>query len=394
MEAVQTILDLNSQLMLNVNVSGLGLQTDLAAGFTGIEHVVFNASATLGGVSLSNQIAFATPFASLGVGSFTSLVSVGSLLFVTERAQVSTSFLGVSLTNLAIVDDVNFMHPFSLVSSGSLLILPHYTAQSQSFGFGDIVTLQGQTVSGVTLSVATGFNASPNLGKSVKGASFSGGVVGANKLGFIIETISLQNLMLGPVSLGSTLVIDTTANPSKTLTVSASFSIQPGATRTSQRELQLSFGQSGQLGLSESLNYRATADDYNELHAPVDDRQHRRIHEFEPKPDQSCGSIRSLHAVRWVVERRCNAGDLPTYGRHFHGWGQQQSVRALGVVVQLERPAEPGAEDERNNDHSAHARGDAGVSGSQLSVLSPVGPADLRCETDPCPSPKDDPPLV
>ncbi|HED04225.1 MAG TPA: hypothetical protein ENI60_05610, partial [Candidatus Fraserbacteria bacterium] len=73
MEMVQTFADLRSQLIVNWEVSGLNAQADIAGGFTGIEHLVFGSSATLGNFHLSNQLAFASPFASISLSSFTFL---------------------------------------------------------------------------------------------------------------------------------------------------------------------------------------------------------------------------------------------------------------------------------------------------------------------------------
>lgn len=228
MEAAVTFVDLRSQLVLNVDVSGFRTQTDILAGFSGIDHIAFTATPTLGGVDVKSQLAFATPFAAVGVASFTHLVPVGPLLFVTERAQVSTRILGATLTNLAILEDVNFIHPFSTLpfSPPPLSFLPTYTPQSQSFRFGDIVTLQGQIISGPTLTISTGIDADSTLSKCVKGICFPGASLSSPQLFFVTENISLQNLAIGPVLLGATYDYHTTAVQPSTLTVNARFSLR------------------------------------------------------------------------------------------------------------------------------------------------------------------------
>ncbi len=231
MEMVQTFADLRSQLIVNWEVSGLNAQADIAGGFTGIEHLVFGSSATLGNFHLSNQLAFASPFASISLSSFTFLIPIGPILFVTARAQASTRIVGVTLSNLAIFEDVNFKNPFATLPLGPLgtPVLPTYTAQSQAFRFGDIISLQGQIANSATLTMATGIGADPGLSRCVKGRCFSGAAVSNRNLALVRETISLQNLTLGPVQLGASLTF--VQSPSVTLAlqslvVSAQFTIQ------------------------------------------------------------------------------------------------------------------------------------------------------------------------
>jgi hypothetical protein len=207
MEVVRTIVDLRSQLVLNAQVSGFATQMDIASGTTGLEHAIFKAFPALGGIDLSNQLAFATPFASVGSGSFTYLAANGPLLFVTERVEISTRIMGATFSNLAIYEDVNFMHPSVILpfNPSPLPLLPAYTAQSQSFRFGDIVTLHGQIIGGPTLTMSTGINADSNLGKCVQGRCFPGAVLGTDQGALILETISLQDLAVGPVTLDESL---------------------------------------------------------------------------------------------------------------------------------------------------------------------------------------------
>ncbi|MFB6287154.1 MAG: hypothetical protein ABEK03_11340, partial [Candidatus Bipolaricaulia bacterium] len=83
---------------------------------------------------------------------------------MTERLAARANVFGVTLTNRLIYEDLNFRHPFATLPLGNQVNapkLPSYTAQSQSFAFGDIVTLQGRLEGGAVLTLETGFSADP-----------------------------------------------------------------------------------------------------------------------------------------------------------------------------------------------------------------------------------------
>lgn len=206
------LFDVVPSLHLDVTMSGLTSELDFAAGLAGMEHVVASASATLGSIDLRNDLAFAMPFGSISIGPFTFIRPIGNhLLFVTERLRVSASLFGVTLTNLLIYEDLNFRHPFATLPLGNQVNapkLPTYTAQSQSFAFGDIITLQGRLNGGAILTLETGLSADPGKSKTMKRRSFSGAVVPSDTLEFVVETLSVRSLSIGEIDLSATLRID------------------------------------------------------------------------------------------------------------------------------------------------------------------------------------------
>ncbi|GEM_PF-3272861 len=207
------IVDFRAHLAGGIQTSGLLLQVDSLMGTPGFEHVVLTASGTLGALNLRALAAFARPYASVSltsdftgpINAFTFIVPIGPTLFVTHRVETSLSVLGVLLKNVAIFEDVNFQHPFSTLTlspGDPLPVLPTYTAQSQSFRFGDVLTVQGQFYNGSTLTMVVGINADPAQGKAIKGHGFPGAVVDSEILTFVKEIISLQGWRVGQATLG------------------------------------------------------------------------------------------------------------------------------------------------------------------------------------------------
>lgn len=122
---------------------------------------------------------------------------IGETLFVKKRVTMNLNIAGVTLTNLAIFEDVNFTHPFS----GSV---QSYGAEMQEFRFGDILTLMGQTVSGINIRSVTGIGADPNVPNIIKKASFSGSICEEpENFGFCVEQLFIDNVPIGPVTLSS-----------------------------------------------------------------------------------------------------------------------------------------------------------------------------------------------
>ena len=196
-EITPFLFDIRGRLSTFATISGMTAGLDTIFGIAGIEHAITTFNASIGALEFNSTTVFAVPFGSIGIGSFTFINPVGPLLFVTQRTQMRMNIAGITITNLSIYEDTEFRHPFSTLPLGPMgnPILPTYTAQSQAFGFGDILTVQGQTPSGITLSFATGFNADSSMGFSTKQAGFSGGVMepGAS-LNFLSETVTISNI--------------------------------------------------------------------------------------------------------------------------------------------------------------------------------------------------------
>jgi len=107
---------------------------------------------------------------------------------------LSISLLGITLTNLAEIADVNFpsaieTFPCAESEGGKCkdlpapsdypngypdTIFPDQQTDTQKFAFGDSVTISGQTVSGITLTNTTGVNLDTSLYEGFKKISFLG----------------------------------------------------------------------------------------------------------------------------------------------------------------------------------------------------------------------------
>jgi len=131
---------------------------------------------------------------------------IGPTLFVKKRITTTLNLAGFTLTNLAIFEDVNFTHPFA--SS-----VQTYGAELQTFQFGDIITVLGQTVSGINIRSVTGLGADPSLPNLVKKASFLGAVCkdpnnsiatpAARPFAFCVEQLFIDNVNIGSLVLNS-----------------------------------------------------------------------------------------------------------------------------------------------------------------------------------------------
>lgn len=129
---------------------------------------------------------------------------IGPTVFVKKRVQTSINLAGFTLTNLAIFEDFNFTHPF-------LSSVQTYGAEAQDFRFGDIITVLGQTVSGINIRSVTGLGADPDVPNLIKKASFAGSLCrdvneGASILGnfaFCVEQLFVDNIQIGSLTVNS-----------------------------------------------------------------------------------------------------------------------------------------------------------------------------------------------
>jgi hypothetical protein len=199
----QTIpkVDFESGLTVNWTVSGLTIGFNTVAGFTGIEHILTILKATLGALNITDQFFFAVPFGTdtLVIANknqtdsekvftpiCTSAVVKGvcpyDLLFVKKRVEVSISIAGITLSNLAEIGDFTFPQAVSSTPCGKLgnpcsklpAQVASYTTASQTFAFGDALTISGQTVSGISVINTTGINLNTNFYEAFKKISFKG----------------------------------------------------------------------------------------------------------------------------------------------------------------------------------------------------------------------------
>jgi hypothetical protein len=262
-EAVKFEIDLQSNLNVNITLSGLTFGADLGFGTTGVEFAVLSLTTNLGALSVFDQFVFATPFGCAleaeGNGSNTAEWSgqcpgtyvepVGDVAFVKKRISLELNIAGITLTNLAIFEDVDFPdiqgggnHEHDHFAPGDI----YYTTDVNStvddntptYGFGDVISISGQTVSGITVSGSTTFCASKrnyikkrNWAYEVnKACTASFGnlvdpIEGGAKTPILFEeeTLSLSGIEIGGVSFD----IDTVWTPGGGIEtdVSASFSV-------------------------------------------------------------------------------------------------------------------------------------------------------------------------
>lgn len=144
----------------------------------------------------------ATPF---GVNFAISPITrpIGPTLFVKKRFTTNINLAGFNITNLAIFEDINFTHPF-------LTSVQTYGASFQEFRFGNILTISGQTVSGISFRSVTGLGADPDIPSLIKKATFLGSVcennnpgVQADALALCVEQLFIDNIRIGSLTISS-----------------------------------------------------------------------------------------------------------------------------------------------------------------------------------------------
>ena len=202
----------------------------------------------MGALNITDQSCFAAPF---GVDTLiitnanqtqtdteTAYTVINpNLFFVKKRVMASISIAGITLTNLAVLEDVAFpklvaagvpypkitgfgpiggipwQYPCTWLSSTSTFanggrcpFLPDqadyagYNVASQAFRFGDTITVEGQTVSGITVRNITGIGMDPQLVESFKKIDFAGVVCDNTNLGFAVEKIQVEGIPVGPIT--------------------------------------------------------------------------------------------------------------------------------------------------------------------------------------------------
>jgi len=262
-EAVVFDIDLQANLQVNVTLSGLTFGADLGFGTTGVEFAVLSLTTNLGALSVFDQFVFAPPF---GCDSFPSTNSqcagqfvgpIGSsngstvdnaVGFVKKRVEMELNIAGITLNNLAIFEDVDFPDIHGPDSDPGDHEHDHFTTSDlydlstsdntidnsvPTFGFGDVITLSGQTVSGISVTNITGICADTQTVNRIKKRSFAGEVNkycagnagSANEetnealLAFEVEKILIEGVELGG------LTIDTELEFRPGLPVSADFDV-------------------------------------------------------------------------------------------------------------------------------------------------------------------------
>jgi hypothetical protein len=184
-EAVKFEIDLQSNLVVNVTLSGLTFGADLGFGVTGVEFAVLSVNTNLGALAVSDQFVFAEPFGCVNFGAGcpgNAVFPMGdgdgdgvidrAVGFVKKRIGLELNIAGITLSNLAMFEDVDFpdINPVNHHEHDHFTVIgtPYFLNgtdtvvdnQTPTFGFGDVITVSGQTVSGITIIGSTALCAS------------------------------------------------------------------------------------------------------------------------------------------------------------------------------------------------------------------------------------------
>ncbi len=271
-EAVEFFFDIQSNLVVNVTLSGLTIGADIGFGTTGIEFAVLSLNTSLGALQVSDTFVFASPFGcttfptfgqcdgqnvfpmggSDATNEFTNAVG-----FVKKRIELELNIAGITINNLALFEDVDFPDIQALNPSTGALDHEHdhFTVpgtlyyldvvnstvddQTPTFGFGDVITLSGQTVSGITVTGQTALCASVRnyikkrnwaweVNKACSatlGGSITTPIEGGAKtpLLFEQETLSIEGVEIGGVNID--VEVDFTPLSPISTSITASFDV-------------------------------------------------------------------------------------------------------------------------------------------------------------------------
>ncbi len=172
-EKTLLMFDIESIIDVTLVTDHLSLTTNFAVGIAGLEHTILTLDATIGSIDLISEVWFATPFeAVVDVNNHPNIAMIppGEILFVKKRLTTIMTLGGVTLRNLAMFEDVTFPNPFrdygtsdcdgdgdpegTCVKGAETNPATQY--QTQSFAFGDLINLTGQTASGITVTSEIG----------------------------------------------------------------------------------------------------------------------------------------------------------------------------------------------------------------------------------------------
>ena len=255
-ESVPFFFDMQTNLQVNVTISGMIFGMDIGFGTTGMEFAIISIGTNLGALAIKDEFVFAPPFgcgaptwvgvsATLSdngdggikgqcpgrfvrtIGSLDGSTSNGAIAFVKKRVDLQLDIAGVSFGVLALFEDVDFPDIYGLgvcdatadpecdhehdhfLNTDLYYVASHDNIvdnQTPSFGFGTILTISGQTVSGITVTGITGICADSMKNNRIKKRKFAGEV---NKgcvsedgplFAFDIEKLYIEGIEIGGVN--------------------------------------------------------------------------------------------------------------------------------------------------------------------------------------------------
>jgi hypothetical protein len=212
---------IESTLDATLTVGNLQLHLNGAMNIAGLERFIVESTIPLGPITIEPEMWFAVPFETVtDINHFTNWVVVppGYLLFVKTRWTCTASYGGLDFKNLFLIEDVNFPDP------GADFAPLFYPVQSQSFRYGDILTITAQPFEGISLSSVTCINADQGA-NSVKGWSASGrAYASCDGCSWFNETLTLTGLKYSCLSYWLSLYVDPWTVPMLRLRAGGSFS--------------------------------------------------------------------------------------------------------------------------------------------------------------------------
>jgi len=191
-EAVTFLFDIMSNLQFNSVFSGITTGADIGFGVTGLEFAVLKVVVNLGALVLRDDNIFAVPFACLNFSESTGngpddqvgavcpgrfLIPIGdvdgddvadpnAVAFVQKRTDIEINIAGLSLSTLFLFEDVDFPDISSVDDhehdhfNGNVVyhiyeVNGEFDDQTPTYGIGGVLTISGQTVSGVNVESET-----------------------------------------------------------------------------------------------------------------------------------------------------------------------------------------------------------------------------------------------
>jgi hypothetical protein len=213
---------IEATLDLELIAANMLVHLNTAMNIAGSERFILESTIPLGPVTIAPELWFAVPFETVtDVNGFINWVTIppAKMLFVKTRWTVSTHYGGLDIEDLFLLEDVNFPDPDA--DFGPLT----YPIQSQSFRYGNILTISATPIDGISLTSVTCICADSSS-NDVKGWSASGGAYAACGTGcsWFNETITVSGLRYSCLLCWLSLYFDPAAVPVIVLRGGGSFS--------------------------------------------------------------------------------------------------------------------------------------------------------------------------